>query len=63
MAIEDTIEDVASEPVDVTVDGVRVRKRGIRDLIDADKYLEAKTQRDKATFPVKRFVGVPPGSV
>lgn len=62
MALEDTIESVASEPVDVSADNVRVRQRSIRELIEADRYLEAQNDIARTGFPFKRFLAVPPGA-
>jgi hypothetical protein len=41
--ISDTIETVAAEPAEATVDGQSAKNQPIPDLIAADKHISAKT--------------------
>ena len=62
--LSDTIEEAASEPESGTQDGMTIKQRPIRDLIDADKHLASKTAAQ--TDPRKGFTRVkiiPPGAV
>ena len=60
--LSSTIQQKATEPESAEADGVRVKQRPLKDLIEADKHLAGKTATG-GTSPrllVNRLV--PPGS-
>jgi hypothetical protein len=61
--LEDTIEQKATEPESATADGVRVRQRPLKDLIEADKHLGGKTATGGKSPRLLINRIVPPGSV
>ncbi|QDV23439.1 hypothetical protein [Aureliella helgolandensis] len=50
----------ATDPQSITVDGVTVSNRNLKDQIEADRYLAAKRAAKRAPFGV-RFARVNPG--
>lgn len=48
--ITDAIEEQAMGPRQVTVDGASTQRRDIRELIEADKHLAAKTAAKRNHF-------------
>ncbi len=61
--IVDAIEDAAGEPLEVEVDGQRVKGRTIADLIKADQYLDAKTASGSASRGLRFTRLINPGAV
>jgi hypothetical protein len=61
--LTDRIEDAASEPASMTVDGNTATQRSIDELIKADEYLKANAAAEspKRGFNLQRFKS--PGSV
>lgn len=63
MAIEDsTIEDLATSPLSVTVDGQTVTERPIADVIAAQDRTAATTAATKAHRGIRFTKLIPPGS-
>ena len=69
--LDDTIEADAAKPAEAEVDGQKVKKRPLTELIEADKYLEGKTAlagENQNGGPisgwgrVRMARGVPPGA-
>jgi len=61
--LEDTIESVAGKPKSASVDGVSVQQQSIGELIEADRYLNAKRGRTSPAAQIVRLRIVPPGAI
>ena len=61
--LKDTIKQNAEGPESAEVDGVRVKQHGLRDQIEADKYLAGKDARRNPARAFARVKIVPPGTV
>jgi len=62
--LTDAIRENAEGPEEASADGVRVKRHGLKDQIEADKYLAGKTAVQQN--PAKAFVRVKmvqPGTV
>jgi hypothetical protein len=60
--IEEAIEKAALGPATVTIDGQTVTAKDIAQLIEADRYLAAKTAATKSHFGLRFTKLVPPGT-
>ena len=60
--LEQTIETAAENPQSATVDGVTVTQRSISELIEADKYLQAKKALRRKNRGLIYTKIVPPGA-
>jgi hypothetical protein len=60
--LSDTIATNAAGPDSVTADGVSVKQRSLKDLIDADRYLSGKAVADDPRAAFTRVKIVPPGT-
>lgn len=59
------IEDAADTPQSATIDGRAATARPIKDLIEADRYLQERTaaQNSNTRLGIRFFNTSPPGSV
>jgi len=55
--LTDTIRENAEGPEEGSADGVRVKRHGLKDQIEADKYVAGKTAVSRS--PAKRMPWVP----
>lgn len=60
--IEDQVEEVALGPKQVSVDGTTVTSQDVSALIEADKYLKAKTAVTRNHFGLRFAQLEPPGT-
>jgi hypothetical protein len=60
--LEAAIETAAENPQSANVDGVSVTQRSISELIEADKYLEAKKAARRKNRGLRYTKIVPPGA-
>jgi hypothetical protein len=61
--LKDTIKQNAEGPESAEVDGVRVKQHGLRDQIEADKYLANKQAGQNPAKALTRVKIIPPGAV
>lgn len=59
MAEKEPLEEALQNPQQVSSDGQSVRTHSLRDMIEADKYLEQKKARGKMGMRISQLV--PPG--
>lgn len=59
--ITDAIAESAAEPKSVTIDGYSTTGHSLPDLIEADKYLRARTAQQSSGPGIKFFKLIPPG--
>lgn len=60
--LKDKIEELATQPQRVSTDAGTVESRSLKELIEADKYLQ---EKETATNPTKQFRFaklIPPGT-
>jgi hypothetical protein len=60
--LESTIETAAENPQSASVDGVTVTQRSLSELIEADKYLQAKKASRRKNRGLRYTRIVPPGA-
>jgi hypothetical protein len=60
--LEAAIETAAENPQSANVDGVSVTQRSVSELIEADKYLEAKKAARRKNRGLRYTKIVPPGA-
>jgi hypothetical protein len=60
--LETKISDAADGPQTANVDGVSVTQRSLRELIEADQYLEAKKAARRKNRGLRYTKIVPPGA-
>ena len=60
--LKDAIKQNAEGPESAEADGVRVKQHGLRDQIEADKYLAGKDARRNPAKAFTRVKIVPPGT-
>ena len=60
--LKDAIKQNAEGPESADADGVRVKQHGLRDQIEADKYLAGKDARRNPAKAFTRVKIVPPGT-
>lgn len=60
--LETTIENAAENPQSASVDGVTVTQRSLSELIEADKYLQAKKASRRKNRGLRYTRIVPPGA-
>jgi hypothetical protein len=60
--LENTIETAAENPQSASVDGVTVTQRSLSELIEADKYLQAKKASRRKNRGLRYTRIVPPGA-
>jgi len=61
--LSERIEQDAANPESASADGVSVKRRSLRDLIDADKHLSNRRASSSPTAALRRVKIVPPGAV
>lgn len=61
--LEQAIKDNAAGPAKAAVDGQSVEQHGLRDQIEADRYLASKEATRKKGLGVKLVKLEPPGAV
>jgi hypothetical protein len=61
--LKDTIKQNAEGPESAEADGVRVKQHGLKDQIEADKYLAGKQAGRTPAKALSRVKIVPPGTV
>ncbi len=61
--LEQAIKDNAAGPAKASVDGQSVEQHGLRDQIEADRYLASKEATRKKGLGVKLVKLEPPGAV
>jgi len=59
--LDSTIHDNAAGPAEVSVDGQRVRQHGVKDQIEADRYLASKAASRKK-LGIRLTKVIPPGA-
>jgi hypothetical protein len=61
--LSDTIKQAAADPKSAAADGVSTTAHSLRDMIEADKYLDAKNAAKATKLPVRvsRVRSGPPG--
>jgi hypothetical protein len=59
--LDNTIHDNATGPAEVSVDGQRVRQHGVKDQIEADRYLASKTA-SRRKLGIRLTKVIPPGA-
>lgn len=59
--IRDAIEDLATSPQSITVDGQTTSERSISELIEADKYLKEAAAAKRAKLGIRFARLIPPG--
>jgi hypothetical protein len=61
--LDNAIKQNAEGPESAEVDGVRMKQHGLRDQIEADKYLANKTAGRNPAKALTRVKIIPPGTV
>jgi len=61
--LENTIRDNAAGPKQASADGVSTQQHGLKDQIEADKYLAGKGALAKKNFGLTRAKIIPPGTI
>ena len=61
--LDNAIRQNAQGPESASADGVQVKQRSLRDVIEADKYLAGKDARRNPARAFTRVKIVPPGTV
>jgi len=59
--LSDDIATLAGQARSVTVDGQQVNRRGLQELIDADRYLASKAASARPSSILSFVAMVPPG--
>ena len=59
--LDSTIRDNAAGPAEVSVDGQRVRQHGVKEQIEADRYLASKAASRKK-LGIRLTKVIPPGA-
>lgn len=61
--LKDAIEENAMEPASADIDGVRVTQHGIREQIEAHKYLAGMRAASRGRTGLRLAKVIPPGAV
>ena len=61
--LTDTIRDNAQGPAEAKGDSVSVKQHGLKDQIEADKYLAGKAALSSGSKGLRKAKIVPPGTV